>query len=153
MQEIFLLEDLLDVLIDIEVMGQGHYKDLANQAGDEKLTGLFKALAKQEEAHEKLYKSLKEQYVNFTTSDVDEEYMAYLDALIKDNIDFMTQKKEVMNLEEAFDLAFRLEKDTILFLREAQRHLPVAEHDKIDGLVAQEQSHIVMLRQYRSQMI
>ncbi|MDF1617635.1 ferritin-like domain-containing protein [Petrocella sp. FN5] len=153
MQEIFLLEDLLDVLIDIEVMGQGHYKDLANKAGEEKLTELFMALAKQEEAHEKLYKSLKEQYVNYTTSDVDEEYRAYLEALINDNIDFMTQKKEVMNLEEAFDLAFRLEKDTILFLREAQKHLPEVEHDKIEGLVAQEQSHIVMLRQYRSQMI
>lgn len=153
MQEIFLLEDLLDVLIDIEVMGQRQYKDLANQVKEEKLTALFNTLAKQEEAHEKIYKSLKEQYVNFSTSELDQEYMAYLDALIKDNIDFMTGKKEVMNLEEAFDMAFRLEKDTILFLRETQRHLPKAEHEKIDVLVAQEQSHIVMLRQYRSQMI
>jgi len=153
MQEIFLLEDLLDVLIDIEIMGQRQYKALANQVKEETLKELFKALAKQEAAHEKLYKSLKDQYVNYKTSDVDEEYMAYLDALIKDNIDFMKQKKEVMNQEEAFDMAFRLEKDTILFLREAQKHLPEEEHDKIDGLVAQEQSHIVMLRQYRSQMI
>ncbi|PKM57062.1 MAG: hypothetical protein CVU98_08025 [Firmicutes bacterium HGW-Firmicutes-3] len=153
MQETFLLEDLLGVLIDIEVMGQRHYKELANRVKDEKLTVLFNALAKEEEAHEKLYKSLKQQYVNFDTSEVDDDYKAYLYALIKDNIYFMTGKKEGMTIEEAFDMAFRLEKDTILFLRETQKHLPKVEHDRIDVLVTQEQSHIVMLRQYRSQMI
>ena len=149
MQELFILEDLLNVLIELETLANKHYLDLADTTKDEELTELFTRLAALELNHKELFKKYKARAVKFTTSKLSVEYTGYMDALLKNTIDFLVNQKKMDSFDEGFSLAVQLEKDTIFFLAETKIIISKEFHGEIDNIMDQEREHLRALLEYK----
>lgn len=67
MREVFSLEDLFNVMIELESMGSVHYSNMKNMTDNSKLIVLFDKLSKQELAHKELYSRYKTEIVAFSS--------------------------------------------------------------------------------------
>lgn len=148
MQEVFVIEDVLNILIELETLANKHYIELAKIAKDEKLAALFDKLAVYELDHKKIFTKLKSKAIKFPTSEVTPEYTRYLDALLKNTIKFIKSQTVSYDYEEGFELAVKLEKDTILFLSETRPLFGEEFHHEIDVIIGQEREHLRYLLEY-----
>lgn len=148
MGEIFALEDIFNVMIELESLGHKHYNKLQTMTDDLTLRELFKHLACEELDHKELYTSYKKKSISFSTSKVDNEYMDYIAALLKGTIQFLNNSQEIDSFDQGFDIAVNLEKDTILFLSELRRIIDSAYYDAIDNIMDQERAHLKALYEY-----
>lgn len=149
MQEIFLLEDLLNGLIELETLGNDHYTQMAEMVVNHELKDLFTLLAKQENAHKEIYKGYKENKINFANNEVSDEYQAYIEVLLKNTISFLKERKKIDDFESGFEMAILLEKETLLFLSEMKQVLTQECHPEIDLIMDQERSHLRYLLAYK----
>lgn len=151
MKETMTLEDVLDVLIQLEDTGNAHYRLLAGMAGDGELERLFLLLAEQEKKHQSLYEGYRTELVPFTQeASIDSEYRAYVAALLKETLQFLSVSHPVPDLETGLAVAMQLEKDTLLFLSEMKALLGTSAHEGIDRVIEQERRHLAYLSRYRS---
>ena len=148
MQELFILEDLLNVLIELETLANKHYLEMAKATDDTELKALFTRLAALELDHKELFIRYKSKAVNFTTSNVTAEYTSYMDALLKNTIDFLKNQGGTESFEEGFNLAVKLEKDTIFFLAETKLIITKEFHGEVDNIMDQEREHLRALLEY-----
>lgn len=146
--EKFLLEDLLNVLIELEDTGQKHYHRMANMAADPKLKDLFELLSKQEGTHKVIYEGYKTAFVNRKLNDVTEEYKSYVQVTLKNTIKFLNGHENIDNIDEGLKTAISLEKDTLLFLNEMKKMLGTKE-DEIERLMDEERGHLAFLYNYK----
>lgn len=66
MNEVFSLEDVFNVMIELESMGSVHYSNMKNMTDNSKLIVLFDKLSKQELAHKELYTRFKTEIITFS---------------------------------------------------------------------------------------
>lgn len=152
MREVFALEDIFNVMIELESLGNLHYikmKELTDVAG---LKVLFEKLATQELAHKKLYTNFKKEIVSFNSEKVDDEYKEYMDVLLEQTVKFLNESREIIDFEKGFEISVQLEKDTILFLNEIRSLVDANNYEAIDRIIAQEKSHLKALYQFKNQI-
>ncbi|KXG76107.1 ferritin family protein [Thermotalea metallivorans] len=143
MREIFTLTDVMNSLIELESIGYEFYSALGEKVEDRPQKELLRQLAEDEKGHEALYRDMKR---HLETSDEDlpleGEYEAYIRALIDQNFFIRKNKIEVKNLDEAFDIAERLEKDTIFLLNELKSVVMEHQRKNIEKIIEEERSHL-----------
>jgi rubrerythrin len=144
-KEIFGLEDIFNVMIQLESLGNSHYNKMANMTDDDKLKKLFESLAKQELAHKELYTRYKNESISFVQEKVNDEYKEYIEVLLSGTINFINQLEEVDDYKRGFDIAINLEKDTIIFLIEVKNLLAESYHADIEKIIDQERGHLKAL--------
>ena len=148
MRESFSLEDIFNVMIELETLGNRHYINMQLLTSDLKLKELFGILAEQEMAHKALYTKYKKANIAFNATGADEEYQSYIDALLAGTVRFLKESREIKDFDHGFTIAVNLEKDTILFLTELRRIIDPAYFEAIDGITEQERSHLKYLYSY-----
>lgn len=153
MKEVFSLEDVFNVMIELESMGSVHYSNMKNMTDNSKLIVLFDKLSKQEFAHKELYIRFKTEIVTFSSQKVDDEYKAYMDCLLTQTIGFLSENREVEDFEKGFAIAIQLEKDTILFLNELKEIIGSSHTEEIDRIILQEKSHLRALYEYSQKIV
>lgn len=149
MREVFTLEDIFNVMIELETLGYKHYIQMKEMTDDYKLKELFDLLATQESKHKEIYTKYKNMNITFESSKVDQDYQAYIESLLKGTIRFLEASKEINDFEHGFDIAINLEKDTILFLTELRRIIDTSYHEAIDNITDQERNHLKALYTYK----
>ncbi len=142
MRELFILEDILNVLIALESHGNRLYQALADMAADLEAMKLFNDLAEQELQHKAIYIGFKENLSLQT--ELDDDYTAYLTELLHSNIRLEQTDLGSYTHDQALDLGIQLEKDTLSLLGELERIL-TEKKGEIEKLVQEERRHLVRL--------
>lgn len=152
MSEMFSLEDIFNVMIELESLGNVHYNKMSELTQNAKLKVLFEQLAKAELAHKELYQKFKVDMINFSHEKVNDEYQEYMDALLSQTVRFLDQSREIKDFEKGFDVSVQLEKDTILFLNEIRSIVDANFYEVIDKVIVQEQSHLKALYKFKEEI-
>ena len=150
MQEIFSIEDVINVMIELETCGNEHYLSLSKQTQSEELKNLFLNLANAEQKHKLRYENFKKEILNFEHENVSDDYEAYMLSLLKQTIRFLNETRNQINVEEGFLLAIQLEKDTILFLMELKSMIGQQFNADMEQIISEERGHLKLLYQYQS---
>ncbi|KNY28982.1 ferritin family protein [Pseudobacteroides cellulosolvens] len=153
MKEVFSLEDIFNVMIELESMGSVHYSNMKNMTYNSNLIVLFDKLSKQELAHKELYTRFKTETITFSAQKVDDEYKAYMDCLLTQTIGFLNGDREVTDFEKGFAIAVQLEKDTIMFLNELKEIIGSSHAEEIDRIILQEKAHLRALYEYSQKIL
>lgn len=152
MSEMFSLEDIFNVMIELESLGNVHYNKMSELTQNAKLKVLFEQLAKAELAHKELYQKFKVDMINFSHEKVNDEYQEYMDALLSQTVRFLNQSRDIKDFEKGFDVSVQLEKDTILFLNEIRSIVDAGFYEVIDKVIVQEQSHLKALYKFKEEI-
>lgn len=152
MSEIFSLEDIFNVMIELESLGHSHYNKMKDMTENSKLKVLFEGLAKAELAHKKLYMDFKSDIINFNHEKVDEEYKEYIEMLLSETVGFLNESRDVSDFEEGFNISVQLEKDTILFLNEIRSIVEPKYHEAIDMVISEERNHLKSLYKFKDKI-
>ena len=148
MSELFAIEDIFNIMIELESLGYMHYSQMKELTNNAKLKMLFDRLSKAELEHMKLYKEFKTDIVLFKHEKVDDEYRDYMDALLKQTVRFLEESRNITDFDKGFSISVQLEKDTILFLNEIRRIVEPKYYDAIDHVIIQEQNHLKALYEF-----
>lgn len=143
MSEKFILEDLLNGLIELEDTGNKLYTSLSEKTLNEDVSKLFAGLADQEMKHKELYQSYKMSLVPKEV--VDEDYLSYIKVMLQKNIQFLNIIKAPNDYEKSICQAVQLEKDTILFLIEMKKIVQSHHQTEIDEIISEERKHLQYL--------
>tara|TARA_Y100001933_G_scaffold251825_1_gene289974 strand:- start:502 stop:954 length:453 start_codon:yes stop_codon:yes gene_type:complete len=143
MSERFILEDLLNALIELEDTGNKLYTSLSEKTLNDDVSKLFETLARQEMKHKALYQSYKMSLV--PKEIVDEDYLSYIKIMLQKNIQFLNIIKAPNDYEKSICQAVQLEKDTILFLMEMKKIVESHHQTEIDEIIAEERKHLQYL--------
>ena len=152
MQEIFSIEDVINVMIELETCGNEHYLSLSKQTQSEELKNLFLNLANAEQKHKLRYENFKKEILNFEHENVSDDYEAYMLSLLKQTIRFLNETRNQINVEEGFLLAIQLEKDTILFLLELKSMIGQQFNADMEQIISEERGHLKLLYQYQNHL-
>lgn len=150
MQELFSLEDVFNVMIELEILGNTHYLEMEKLTNDYQLKELFSGLATQEMAHKELYTRYKNLHISFQSNELNVEYKEYMDALLKSTIGFLKGNPKINSFEQGYEIAIQLEKDTILFLGEIKGIIDPTYYTAIDEVLNQERNHLKALLKLQS---
>jgi rubrerythrin len=147
--EIYVLEDLFNTLIELEVKGFELYEKYKNNTEDPNLKQLFGELALAEKNHEIFYKSVKEKVLSSEMNSMEEEYKEYITILVKNNFFITNTDFSVKTLSEALNIAERLEKDTIFFMNELNSIINERQGFKV--ILEEEKRHLLRIYQYKKE--
>lgn len=150
-QEQFVLEDLLNVLIQLEDTGNKHYHYMSTITDNPRLKDLFELLSKQEHTHKVIYEGYKSVFAGEKLNDVTDDYKAYVQVTLKNTIKFLEGHKQVTSLDEGLKIAINLEKDTLLFLNEMKKIVGTKE-EEIERLMDEERGHLAFLYNYQEEV-
>lgn len=149
MSELFSLEDMFNVMIELETLGNIHYTNMKSMTDNIRLKVLFEKLALAELAHKVLYEQFKLDIINYKHEKVDDEYKSYIASLLRQTILFLSESRNVTEFDQGFTVSIRLEKDTILFLNEIRSIVDATYYESIDKIIEQEEGHLKALYEYR----
>ncbi|MBS3994987.1 MAG: hypothetical protein KGZ33_04265 [Alkaliphilus sp.] len=152
MSELFSLEDIFNIMIELESMGNEHYSYMSDTTNNAKLKVLFKQLAEAELAHKELYEQFKTESISFSHEKVDKEYKAYIEVLLNQTVQFLNESRVISNFEKGFSISIQLEKDTILFLNEIRSIIEASYHEAIDKVITQEKGHLKALYEFKDKI-
>jgi len=146
----FTANDILEFAVAIERNGERFYRLAQERVEDPEVRRLFRRLASEEVAHERLFAKLLESIGAYDPGDeFPEEYYAYLRAYV-DQVVFSDERLDevvagVRDALEAVRFAKQREQDTILFYMEMRNLVPETDRPLVDELVAEERRHFTML--------
>jgi rubrerythrin len=149
LREVYVLEDLLNTLIQLEVKGFELYEEYKNNAEDSTLKELFGELAVAEKIHELFYKGVKEKVLSSEIESVEEEYKEYIRILVENNFFLTNTDFSVKTISEALNIAERLEKDTIIFMNEL--NAIINEREGFKAILEEEKRHLLRIYQYKKE--
>jgi len=140
MQGEFILEGMLNALIEMEDAGDALYNKMSEKTEDPELAAVFKDLATQESHHKDMYESYKN--ILTPSEGLDEMKLSSLSALIDHTINFLHQDDLPEDMNEAIKRATQFEMDTIQFLMEMKSLIYSKYHSEIDILIEEERKHL-----------
>ncbi len=148
MQGEYILEGMLNALIQMEDAGDTLYKSMSKNSEDPELKRVFDILANQESHHKHMYES----YKNILTPQegADEIRLTYLDKLIEKKVSFMKMNDIPEDMTSAVKLAKQFEEDTIMLLEEMKTLIYPKFHSEIDILIEEERKHLDYLSRLKS---
>lgn len=158
----FTANEIFEVAIRIEASGASFYRKAAATQSEASNREFLEKLATMEDHHqatfEKMRKDLKPHEKQSTVFDPNQETAQYL-AVMADThggegsptaADALTGDESI---QEIIDIAIGLEKESILFYLGLKDFVPPAYgQDKLDGIIREEQRHIIQLNGFRKKL-
>jgi len=142
--EIFMYEDILNTLIELETRGAALYSKLASTADSLEVQKLMAFLSEQEHQHQLFYEGLKKQIIPHESAS--EEYHDYLEALLDQTYSLLLEAEEeglVYGL--AIKKAKSIEMATLVLLNEFKKMMDTSMTSKIELLMNEERRHLQLL--------
>jgi rubrerythrin len=142
----FNADEVFEIAEQIERNGAKFYRKAAESITDSNAKEFLIDLAKMEDDHEKMFKSMRAELSQdekvVTTFDPDGDAERYLRALADTRI-FYEKDISTDSLENIFKSALTAEKDSIVFYLGMKDVVPAhLGKDKLDGIIKEEMSHI-----------
>ncbi len=159
MSVLFTGKEILDMAVQIEKNGEAFYTELAGKAEKDAVRERAKYLAEQEVEHAATFKAMLEGIsdAGAPPESYPGEYLAYVDALVStraftDEGQARAAAGGVKNDLEAINMALGAEKDTIIFYYEMLRFVGDKDTDVVNRIIKEEQSHVKILAELKSQI-
>lgn len=144
MAEIFMYEDILNTLIELETRGVVLYSKLASAADSLEVQKLMTFLSEQEHQHQLFYQGLKKQIIPHESAS--EEYHDYLEALLDQTYSLLLEaEEEGLAYGLAIKKAKSIEMATLVLLNEFKKMMDTSMTPKIDLLMNEERRHLKLL--------
>lgn len=144
MAELFMYEDILNTLIELETRGVALYSKLADNAATLEVQKLMAFLSGQEHQHQLFYEGLKKQLVSHEVTS--EEYNAYIEALLDQTYSLLLEaEEEGLAYNVAIKKAKSIEMATLVLLNEFKKMMAVSMQPKIELLMDEERRHLQLL--------
>lgn len=144
MAEIFMYEDILNTLIELEARGVVLYSKLASAADLLEVQKLMVFLSQQERQHQLFYEGLKKQISLHESPS--EDYLAYLEALLDQTYSVLLEaEEEGLTYSVAIKRAKSIEMATLVLLNEFKKIMDPLLESKIDALMDEERRHLQLL--------
>jgi len=147
MAGIFDANEIFQIAMELEQTGQVFYEALAAGCGNDRVAALCRRLAKQEVDHFNTFKAMRQNLVAgpdvtpLTGEDLDFAQALVADRIIPDP-DEARRVAAAGSVNDALDLAIRLEKDSVLFYGGVAKAVGAKNADAIAGIVAEEKRHV-----------
>jgi rubrerythrin len=153
-------EELLEMGVKIEEIGEEYYREFASKAKNKDVKKLLEHLAAEEVRHKNLFISFQDKWGadDFVAPLLNEHVSAYLKALVGAKV-FTTKKKfldKFNNLDDPLDIinnAIIFEKDTILFYHEMKNFVNESRHMIIAELIDEEWKHVLKLEKVKQSLV
>ncbi len=151
MKKAFIVEEIVEIGIQIEINGKDFYDGVVKKSKDKKAKELFKYLAEQEGKHIEVFRNILGTVKQYHPKEAyPQEYFAYMNSIASGHI--FTQKdkgketaKSVKNEIEAVNMGIRFEKESIIFYEEMKKIMPEENVKVLEDLIGEEQKHLADL--------
>jgi len=145
----FNANEVFEMAEQMERNGAKFYRDAAETAADPSNKELLIGLAKMEEAHEKIFESMRAELTAAekasTVFDPSGEASLYLRALADSRV-FFEKEIDVTSIMEILKSAIEAEKDSIVFYLGMKEAVPEKlGRDRIENIIKEEMGHIRLL--------
>ncbi len=158
MGNIFAGSEIVELGIQIEKNGRDFYNSLAGKSKKPGAQEIFKYLAGEEQKHIAAFQKILGSQEKYEPAEAyPGEYFAYMNALASGYI--FTQKdkghevaKKRKTDKEAVDMGIGFERDSIIFYEGMKKTVPDYDQKLVDGLIAQEQAHLMQLMDLKSKI-
>lgn len=145
----FSADDIFEMAEQLERNGAKFYRTAAEGLSDLSAKKLLLDLSEMENAHEKIFASLRADLVEKEKAsavfDPEGEAMAYLQALANIRV-FFEKTIDVLSLKRIYMAALEAEKDSIVFYLGMKDMVPeIFGKDRIDAIIREEMEHIKIL--------
>jgi rubrerythrin len=153
------VNEILDFAILMEQKGYEFYTESAKKFNDLKLTQLFHLLAEQEFNHERIFKKMKEKTGSLKSTafndKVEEIQMKdYLGEFLFGKKKSLKEKiKTFQSIEEVIQLAFGIEKDSVVFYTALKNYVDNEHEAVIENIIQEEVSHVLRLQKFKTEEI
>jgi rubrerythrin len=154
MPNTFSADELFQIAMELEEMGQLFYEALAASAGDVHMVDLFHRLVAQEAEHYRKFKRLREEYAGRRkelTLEEREFAQKLLNSRVIPNSEEARRMARSANASKALDLAIEMEENSIAFYRELTGGVEPKDRDTLRQIIQEEQAHVVTLRNAKKQ--
>lgn len=145
----FNANEVFEMAEQMERNGAKFYRDAAETAADASNKELLIGLAKMEEAHEKIFESMRAELTaadkTSTVFDPSGESALYLRALVDSRV-FFKKDIDVTSIVEILKSAIEAEKDSIVFYLGMKEAVPEKlGRNRIENIIKEEMGHIRLL--------
>jgi len=145
----FNADEVFKMAEQMERNGAKFYRDAAETAADSSNKELLIGLSKMEEAHEKIFGSMRAELTAAdkasTVFDPEGEAALYLRALVDSRV-FFKKEIDVKSMVEILKSAIEAEKDSIVFYLGMKDAVPQKlGKDRIEAIIKEEMGHIRLL--------
>ena len=145
----FNADEIFEMAEQMERNGAKFYRDAAETAADPSNKDMLIGLSKMEEAHEKMFESMRAELTSAekasTVFDPTGEASLYLRALVDSRV-FFKKEIDVTSMVEILKSAIEAEKDSIVFYLGMKEMVPQGMGKaKIDIIIKEEMGHIKLL--------
>ena len=145
----FNADEVFEMAEQMERNGAKFYRDAAETAADPSNKELLTGLSKMEEAHEKIFETLRAELTAAekasTVFDPSGEASLYLRALVDSRV-FFKKEIDVKSIVEILKSAIEAEKDSIVFYLGMKEAVPKnLGRDRIEAIIKEEMGHIRLL--------
>ena len=159
MSKMFQVSELVQVGVDDEKSGVAFYSALAEKTKDAELKKTFADLAQQERCHQRRFEEMLAELGGEykAPESYADEYLTYVRTLTTQRAfpDERAARRAAEACEDdrsALDLALRFERDTLILMNEMRGMVREKDRNVVDELIAEEQSHLVVLSQARQKL-
>lgn len=149
-------EELLEMAVKIEELGELYYREFAEKAKNKEVRELLAFLAAEEVKHKELFIQFQKNWGknDFIIPLLQEEVSAYLRSVVSSKVfsdkrSFMEKFENLKDPLEIIGTAIVFEKDTILFYHEMKNFINEEKHRIINDLIAEEKRHIIKLEEIK----
>jgi rubrerythrin len=145
----FNADEIFEMAEQMERNGAKFYRDAAENVADSANKELLTGLSKMEEAHEKMFKSMRSELTAAekasTVFDPSGEASLYLRALVDSRV-FFKKEIDVKSMVEILKSAIEAEKDSIVFYLGMKEEVPEnLGKNRIEAIIKEEMGHIRLL--------
>jgi rubrerythrin len=145
----FNADEVFEMAEQMERNGAKFYHDAAENAADSSNKELLMGLSKMEEAHEKMFESMRAELTAAdkasTVFDPSGEAALYLRALVDSRV-FFKKEIDVTSMVEILKSAIEAEKDSIVFYLGMKEGVPEKlGKDRLEAIIKEEMGHIRVL--------
>jgi len=145
----FNADEVFEMAEQMERNGAKFYRDAAETAADASNKELLNGLSKMEEAHEKIFRSMRAELTAAdkasTVFDPEGEAALYLRALVDSRV-FFKKEIDVKSMVEILKSAIEAEKDSIVFYLGMKDAVPQKlGGERIEAIIKEEMGHIRLL--------
>jgi rubrerythrin len=149
------IAEVLDFAVHMEQKGYEFYTMSAKKFNQLKMMQLFHLLAEQELKHEHIFKAMKENVGPPAGDKAAEAQMTdYLKGFVFGERKSLKEKVNTLKtIEEIIDLAFGIEKDSVVFYAILKKYVGKEHEPAIENILQEEVNHVLMLQKYKTQEI
>ena len=154
---LFRLDDVLQMAMRAEQMGQTLYEATAKEAKDPKVSDLCRRLAAQEKSHYETFKAMSEALPpDFDAKRLSLDEMAFVQSLVEGTV--IPTEAEVRKaardagLAQMLDRAIQAERDSQAFYQQIAQGVDAKDTSAIKVIIAEEAQHEKTLTQMRKSL-